>query len=306
MTVHTSAKRPSFTPSVAIAAAALVAAASPARAGLTFTNTFDNTSAAIDADQLLAITEAESAYSNQITTNVNVNLNFVTQTVADYGFQPGDGTTSVQNSHTTSFFAPHRSALAAHATSPLDAKAVATLNASNIPVVDAYTPVSGNASNAGYAIRVNYPTNGAAPRTLNAATVLYSTAYPYYYGPVGTPTPAGEKSYTRAIASDIAFALGFVSGVDTLDYDASPTTTVLHDSPPTLNDDSVELELTADDPFRYRLVNGVPTRDAEIGDAYTYLRRRRPRRRPPRSRRAGRPTRASWPGPSGGSWSGSR
>ena len=82
--------------------------------------------------------------------------------------------------------------------------------------------------------------------------------------------PAGQLSYAKVVAAQIGQVLGLQSGVDTLYADRSQGV-VLHDAAVNTAANDFEDVPYAEDLFRYRSVNGLPTGDAETGDAPTYF-----------------------------------
>ncbi len=216
-------------------AAALVAAASPAQAALVFNFTFV---AGTSAQAQAGFNAAAARWSNLFTDNVTLNM-----TVGQISL--GAGILAQAGSSDTSYsYSAFRAALAADATSASDATAVANLVAgpsfgmminrtldnpngagSATPYLDAagannqtITLTNSNAKALGLAT-VAGNAFGLCASACDAG-IQFGTAFTWDYDPSNGIT-AGAYDFVGIATHEIGHALGFISGVDTLDYNSS-------------------------------------------------------------------------------------
>ncbi len=217
--------------SSALAATALLAAATPANAALIFNFTFLGSSTA-QANQ--AFIDAGNRWSALFTDNVTINMT-VGQVALGAGILASTGSARYLTS-----YASTAAALSADATSANDAIAVANLtpgssfgmlinrtadNPNGAGSATAYVDNNGSANNSSIRMTsANAKALGfASPGSIvgNCATacdasITFATAFAWDYNPNDGIT-AGAYDFVGIATHEIGHALGFISGVDILD-----------------------------------------------------------------------------------------
>ena len=220
-------KKPSFRPAMIGLALGLAGLATSAQAvNFVFTDVSKN--GPMTAEQLGAFQAAANFWSSKLTDNVTVYINIAFDALDPFVLG-GTSATFTQNSYSSI-----RSQLVADATSSLDASAVANLQTG--PALSFYATqgdltsrfdndgsanntrlglTTANAKAMGYAI----DTDAANPD----ANITFATGYAgdFVYTRAGG-VPSNKIDFITVAEHEIGHALGFVSGVDDIDFCAGP------------------------------------------------------------------------------------
>ena len=218
-----------YLPAVASLALAAVFAASPAQAGLSIVFN-DIGSTPMSALQLGAFQAAGNYWSGLLKDDITVYL--------DIGFDnlPAHVLGSADAKYTEASYAAVRSQLALDATSALDSSAVAHLQAGPALVFQASQgDLSSRLDNDGSANNTRLVLTTANAKALHLATGIgvgsadatilfanfFASSFAYSRNSQGQ-VPPGQTDFITVAEHEIGHALGFISGIDDIDYCAVP------------------------------------------------------------------------------------